>query len=569
MEKNKFIVFQQWLCIVQKNEWLNLKKSSFLEGTIIATLAIVITKIMGILYVIPFYAMVGEKGSALYAYAYNIYIIFLDISSAGIPIAISKIIKEYNTLKMYDAKIRAYKIGKKIINTLSISIFIILFVFAKLIATLILGDLSGGNTIEDVTFVIRCVSFAILVIPYLSVSKGFLQGHNIINISSISQIIEQVARILVILGGSFLAINVFHLSLKTTIGIAVFGACAGGIAAILYILAKMQKNKSVLGINEKYKKDKISNKEIAKKIITYAIPFIVIAIAASINNFMDMVMILRTLEHIGIETSTIEFATTAITTWSAKISMIVNSVALGMTTSLIPTIVEAYTLKNWEEVNNKVNKALGLILFICIPMCVGLSLLSKSVWSVFYGVSNTGPMIFSIHIFVSLFFNLFTITSSTLQGLNKFSTVYKSTITGFVTNMLLNIPLMMLFNHLGLPPYLGAIFATAFGYIVSFLIALRTLKKDHSLNYTETIKTFGKILLPTIVMIVCVVFLKIIIPINLYNKFSCILYIGIVSIVGAVVYLSISYKTGLLEQVFGHAYLKKIIKKLTLGKVSI
>ena len=173
-----------------KNEWFEVKKSSFLEGTIIATLAIVITKIMGMLYVIPFYAMVGEQGSALYAYAYNIYIIFLDISSAGLPIAISKIIKEYNTLKMYDAKMRAYKIGKRIITILSITIFVILFVFARTIATLILGELSGGNTIEDVTFVIRAVSFAILVIPYLSVSKGFLQGHNIINISSISQVIE-------------------------------------------------------------------------------------------------------------------------------------------------------------------------------------------------------------------------------------------------------------------------------------------------------------------------------------------------------------------------------------------
>ena len=90
-----------------------MKKSSFIEGTIIATLAIVITKILGMLYVIPFYAMVGVQGSALYAYAYNIYIIFLDISSAGLPIAMSKVIKEFNTLKMYDAKKRAYEIGKK------------------------------------------------------------------------------------------------------------------------------------------------------------------------------------------------------------------------------------------------------------------------------------------------------------------------------------------------------------------------------------------------------------------------------------------------------------------------
>ena len=96
-----------------------MKKSSFIEGTIIATLgilivkfitlAIIITKVLGMVYVIPFYSMVGEKGSALYAYAYNIYIIFLDISSAGLPIAMSKIIKELNTLKLYEAKQRLAK----------------------------------------------------------------------------------------------------------------------------------------------------------------------------------------------------------------------------------------------------------------------------------------------------------------------------------------------------------------------------------------------------------------------------------------------------------------------------
>ena len=85
-------------CTVKKIEWWKMKKSGFIEGTVIATAAIVITKILGMLYVIPFYAMIGIQGSALYAYAYNIYVIFLDISSAGLPVAISKIIKEYNTL---------------------------------------------------------------------------------------------------------------------------------------------------------------------------------------------------------------------------------------------------------------------------------------------------------------------------------------------------------------------------------------------------------------------------------------------------------------------------------------
>ena len=102
-----------------------MKKSSFIEGTLIATFAIVFTKMLGMFYVIPFYAMVGIQGSALYAYAYNIYVIFLDISSAGLPIAVSKLINEYNTLGMMDAKVRTYKICKRIMIFLAVVIFLI------------------------------------------------------------------------------------------------------------------------------------------------------------------------------------------------------------------------------------------------------------------------------------------------------------------------------------------------------------------------------------------------------------------------------------------------------------
>jgi len=65
-----------------------LKKHSFIESTIISTLSIIFIKILGMIYVIPFYAIVGVQGSILYAYAYNIYGLFLEIATAGIPNAI-------------------------------------------------------------------------------------------------------------------------------------------------------------------------------------------------------------------------------------------------------------------------------------------------------------------------------------------------------------------------------------------------------------------------------------------------------------------------------------------------
>ena len=232
-----------------------MRRSGFVEGTVIATAAIIITKILGILYVIPFYAIVGVQDSALYAYAYNIYLIFLDISSAGIPSAMSKIIKEYNTLGNMDAKKRAYDIGKKIIFLLSFVMFIIMFCFAPLLAKLILGDLTGGNTISDVTLVIRSISFAILVIPFLSVSKGYLQGHKFIASSSFSQVIEQLVRVAIIIFGSFIAIKVFHASIPLAVGISILGACAGALVAYLYLFINVKRaNKQIEEVNEEVKK---------------------------------------------------------------------------------------------------------------------------------------------------------------------------------------------------------------------------------------------------------------------------------------------------------------------------
>ena len=550
-----------------KSKWLEMKKSSFIEGTFIATLAIIIVKIMGMLYVIPFYAIIGIEGSALYAYAYNIYNIFLDISTIGFPIAMSKITNEYNTLKMMDAKQRAYKIAINIMRFMSIAIFIILFIFAKGIATLIISDLSGGNTIEDVTTAIRFVSLAILVIPYLSVTKGYLQGHKIINIPSIGNILEQVIRIVIVLAGSFVVVKLLNKGYALGVDIALLGAFFGGLASYAYIKIKMSKNKEELGLDDKVKKDKITNKEITKKIISYAIPFIIINTVSSFYNFVDMLLVLRTMEHLGFDAVTVEFIATSISTWASKINMIIVSIAMGMTISLIPSIVEAYTLKKWKDVERRINSSLKMIIFVSLPMAVGLSFLAPSVWSVFYGENVIGASILSLSVFVAVALNIYMVTSSIVQGLNKFKTVYIASITGFVVNAALDVPLMLLCNSVNVPAYLGALISSIIGYLSASIIALYIIKKEHKINYKETFKSITKILVPLASMMLVLVLLSLAIKVDLSSRLSCIIYIAINSIIGGLVYIYVSSKMGLLKDIIGQNMIDKIKKKLTFGKL--
>lgn len=547
-----------------------MKKNSFVEGTIIATVAIVLVKILGMLYIVPFYATVGSQGSALYGYAYNIYNIFLEISAAGLPIAMSKIINEYNTLGLNEAKVRAFKIGKRLITYISLFCFVILFVFSREIGTLILGNLSGGNTIEDVSFVIRCVSFAVLIIPFLSISKGYLQGHKYIGPTSVSLIIEQLVRILIIIIGSYLALKVFDLGLTNAVGIAVFGAFIGGAVAYIYILRKMRKNKEKLGLIKYEKKDNVTSKEILKKIISYAMPFIIINIAITFYSLINLVLILRTLNYLNAYPAPeIEFITNAITTLGSKLNMIVGAIATGLTVSLIPNIVSSFVKKDFVDVNHKINKAFQIILIISIPMTIALSIMAKPVWTAFYGVSTLGPIIFCVSIFTALFANLYMVSNSTLQGLNKFKAVYISTLVGFFANAILDVPLMLLMNKLGIYPFYGAILSTVIGYSLSVFIALKFLKKEHGISIKETYRILPKILVPTIFMALVLIGLKYLMPYNETSRLSSVIFILINTVVGLIVYLFIAHKMGLINSIFGRKLIAKIVRKITFGKIKL
>lgn len=541
-----------------------MKKNGFVEGTFIATFAIIIVKVLGALYVIPFYRIIGESGGALYSYAYNVYNLFLNISTAGIPIAISKIISEYNTLEMYEAKERAYKLGRNIILIISVIAFFMLFVFSKEFASLILGEIKGGNTLDDVSFVIKCVSFCLLIIPFLSVSKGYLQGHKYITPSSISQVIEQVVRIAVLLMGSYIVINVLNKSVTLGVGVSVFAAFVGGCSAYLYIKIKMIKNKSAFPTKDT--KDNVSNKEIFKKIFKYSIPIIIVSVATDIYSLTDMTLVVRTSYKLGYTAKEAELIASIISTWAPKICMIINAVAIGMGTSLIPHMVSSYTKKDYTSSNKRFNEALRIIIVSTLPLAVGLAFLSEPVYTLFYGNNTYGTLILRYTSISSFFASIYIVISLSLQSLNKFKTVYISSIMGFLINALLDVPLMHLFNLMGLEAFYGAILATILGYVFSYIYSLTSLKRSMNFNYSETLDTIKKVFLPITLMFIVLVILNLFVKLPTNGIMRMCLVLGLYTLLGAFVYLGISYKTGLLYEVFGKDYVDNLLRKLHLKR---
>ncbi len=540
-----------------------MKKNSFINGALIATIGIVTTKFLGIIYVIPFYAIIGEANIALYGYAYTIYNLFLSLSTVGIPPAMSKLISEYNTLGYYNTKEKAYKLGKRLLMVMGIILFVVMFVGAPFIAHQIMGNNTGGNSKESITFVIRVISTAILVVPLLSVTKGYLQGHKFMTPSSVSQVIEQVVRIAVILIGSYLCMRVFNVGVTNAIGVAVFGATVGAVVALSYLIIKIRKNKKdIIKVtkDEEIKKEekKISNKAIIKKLLIYSVPFISFGLALSVYDYIDMTTIIGTLTDLGFKTKDAESVLGVINTTGNKLNSVVLAISTGLMTSLVPNITASFVKGDKKDVKKKVNQSFLMLLYVTMPMAVGLSILAGPVFNAFYGVSTWGPKVFCFTIFIALFRCMFTTSISIAQSLNKFKNVFLSIIAGIIVKLALQIPMMHLFNAIGLYPFWGSTLATLIGLSTSVITNLVVINKTVGLDFKEYFKKMFKFVYPLIIMIIVLLIMKLFIPLNVTTKFKSIILIAIYGIVGALIYFGLTIKNGIFKEIFGDKLFKKL-----------
>ncbi len=539
-----------------------MKRTGFLAGAAISVIGIIICKVIGLVYVIPFYAIIGTQGGALYSYAYSIYNVFLNLATSGIPVAMSKVVSEYNEMKFYNTKERVFKIGLKVISILCVISFLVLFIFAPEVANMIIGGVEGGNSTEDVAMVIRVISTAVLVVPFLSVSKGYLQGHKIMQVSSIADILEQLARVIVILAGSFLTLKVFNLSLNTAVGVAVFGATVGALVAYFYVFLKIKKAKD-LKRHEKatLAEKKITDKDLIRKIIFYAMPFVVISLLQSVYVLVDVFTVVKGLVGLGYTTAISENVVSVIQTWGSKLNMIVMSISTGIITSLIPTIASAWAVKNIKEVNGKITQALQSLFLVVIPLSVGISFMSQAVWTVFYGYDELNSSIFKLLILSQIPLSICSVMVNTNQTMNNTKATVTALGGSLIFKILLNVPFMHLFSFLGLESYYATITLNILIDTTASIYLLRKVKKETNINYLQTIRTLIKVVMCTLIMILGLSIMNLFIPSYSVSRFGSILYIILYGIVGIAIYFFVAYKSNTISDIVGKDFVNKILSK--------
>ncbi|MDV6377496.1 polysaccharide biosynthesis protein [Sporosarcina sp. GW1-11] len=535
--------------------------SNLIKGTAILTIGLFLSKALGLLYVIPFYAIVGEKSVGLYQYAYIPYNLALAVAVSGAPLAISKFVSKYNALGDYATGRKLMKSGMLVMSLTGFLSFLALFFLADPIAGLVIKDDEQIFTVQDIATVIRWVSFALLAVPLLSIGRGFLQGYQKFEPTSVSQLIEQIVRIIVVLVGAYVVVNVLDLSPRIAVQFAVFAAFIGALAGLwsLYYYWKKYQDEFDYLLSNSPPASSVSLRQMYTEVFAYVLPFVLVGTINPLYQFVDMVTFNGAMKSIGLA-SVSDLYLTKLNFLTHKVVMIPVMVATGFSMALISIITKDYTTNNQKGVTRSLDQTYQIMLFLTIPMVSGLIVLNTEVYQFLYEYDVAGASVLASYAPVAILFAMFTVTAAILQGIDHHKWIVFTSLLGLLVKMVINIPLITMFETN------GAILATAIGYSVAVSINLLVIKK--ALNYKSemVIRRLFMILAFNAVMFAGVWLTNkglnmLHIPVG---RWQALLYVMLGAFVGTVIYGLLAFKSGLAQQLFGDR-LTRIARRFGLG----
>ncbi|WP_340003235.1 polysaccharide biosynthesis protein [Oceanobacillus sp. FSL K6-0127] len=525
--------------------------SKIIRGTMLLTGASFLSKFLGMIYVIPFNVLVGAVGGALYGYAYTPYSIFLSISTVGIPSAVSKFISKYNSLGDYETGMRMFRLASLLMLGTGLFAFLMLYFSADWIAGFQIKGEDTPITADDVAFVTRMVSIALIIIPSMSILRGFFQGHQSMGPTAVSQVVEQIVRIGFILIGAYIIIHLLGGTIVTAVGFATFAAFIGAVGSCLVLAIYWKKRKPFIKkqiARQKYTYA-IPTRDLFKELFRYAGPFVLVGLAIPLYQLVDQFTFQPAMLASGREDIWVS-AASAIMTYGHKVVIIPMTVATGLSLAMLPSLTESFTQKNEVMYTKQINQALQIILVVVIPASVGIAILSNEAYGALYGMENIGVTgsLLAWYAPVALLFALFTVTAGILQGIDQQNYAVLSLMAGVLAKVLLNSQLIHVFGAK------GAIFGTALAAGIAVTLNLWRLKKALNFKLKQTIKRTILIGIFTLIMCIVVWTLKAVMGLFLpyeTSRWATIVMLGIGAGSGAIVYFVLAYKSTLLEHIFG------------------
>ena len=489
-----------------------MKKQSLIKGSLILGIAGMVTRFLGLFFRWPLIMLIGDEGVGYYQMSYPLYMFFIAMAS-GVPIAISKLISEKNALDDIEGSFEVVKEALLLMVLLGTGTSFVLFFFSSSIIDILQWDYKSYYSLIG-------ISLAPMIISVMTVFRGFFQGLQNMTYSAISQVLEQIGRVVFGVG---LAILLLKYGIEYSAGGAAFGATAGGIIAGVYLMIKYKK------VKKEYKIYKVRwNAEVLNKILVISIPISLGATVGTIMGLIDSILVPKKLVEAGIS---IKEATILYAQLTGKAAVIVNiplTLSMALCVSIIPIIAEVFLLKKRKELERKINTTFKISMIIAMPCMFGLFFMSNQIMNLIFPGRAQGAEILK-YLALSIPFIIITqITTSILQGIGKYIIPVLNLLIGCIVKIVLT---MILVSNSNINIY-GAVIATISAYTAVAILNILSMKIKLKIQF----KFFENVIKPIYASIAMIIFTVIIYKLLYMNTCSNGLSTVLSVFAGAIIY---------------------------------
>ena len=527
------------------NETSN-QQAQMLRGTVWLTASNFISRLLGAAYIIPWYIWMGKHGAeanGLFTMGYNIYAWFLLISTAGVPVAVAKQVAKYNTKGQEEHSFAMIRGFLKFMSLLGLVFAIIMYVLSPVFA-----NLSGGG--KDLIPVMQSLSWAVLIFPSMSVIRGFFQGHNNLKPYAISQIAEQVIRVIWMLLTAYFIMKVGSGDYVEAVTQSTFAAFIGMGASLLVLVYYLWKTGLLQHIIHRPESDsQIDTKALLWDTIREAIPFIVTGSAIQLFQIIDQMTYSNVMSWFtNFSRSELLVQFSYFSANPNKITMILIAVATSIGGVGIPLLTENYVKGDFRAAGKLVQDNLTMLVAFLLPATIGAVAIAEPLYTVFYGKPDSLALgLFILAMLQTVILGLYTVLSPMIQALfqNRKAILYFG--YGVLVKLILQVPFIYLFKAY------GPLLSTTIGLMIPIVLMYKEIHQVTHFNRKTVFKRSLLTAILTLIMLLVVLVAGFILGfvIKPNGRVTSMIYVALIGGVGIVVYGGLGLRLRFLDRFIG------------------
>lgn len=526
------------------------KDNRIVTGSSWMAMGSMVSRILGAIYIIPWMAWMGTQDQAnaahaLYQVGYNPYALFLAFATAGVPSAISKQISHYNAIQEYEISKKIYKHGLILMAITGILSAGTMYLIAPVLAA------SSPADNESATLVIRSLAPALLMIPTLAVTRGLFQGHNRMREPAISQVVEQVARIIFILGATYIIRMAMSGEVVTAVTYSTFAAFVGAVFALVYLFYRIRQTPTALNREpeESLNQYSISTTDLLKEIIKTSIPFVVISSGLMIFQQIDQQTYAPLMEFFYPERTQQQIQITyGIMGGNAhKLSTIITSFGAALAITSVPVMSDLMAKRKIKDVSYQFEQAVQLLMFIMIPAIIGMFVVSGRFYTFFYGYDSFGFYVTKVYAVASLLMGLYMVLGNILQAIDLRRLGIYALLAGIGMKLISQPIFIRLIGESGI------LYSTITGLALTIYLMFLIMYKKVGFSVRFLSRRVLLVFILSVIMGLTAAGVNgaISLVVSESSRLQSLIALLIVGVVGVAVYGYLSLKTGLAEKVVG------------------